>query len=147
MARVETFRYGLSTLHAWIKFLECILHISYKLEYQKTLLRRVKTEQRGNSRNLKLTQNALWKEIGIKVDQVAQGSLVTLIAASSIILRKQQKPQEFMWINVIRRFAVILQTLSSGYLRCKLHNYTSSYTDGTKCHRASTKFEHMVVKR
>jgi hypothetical protein len=26
------FGFGLSTLHAWIRFLECILHISYRLE-------------------------------------------------------------------------------------------------------------------
>ena len=26
--------YGLSSLHAWIKFFECLLHISYRLEFQ-----------------------------------------------------------------------------------------------------------------
>ncbi|KAE9522419.1 hypothetical protein AGLY_017178 [Aphis glycines] len=30
----ETFSYGLSTLHAYIRFLECILHISYRLDFQ-----------------------------------------------------------------------------------------------------------------
>lgn len=28
----NTFQFGLSTLHAWIRCLECLLHISYRLE-------------------------------------------------------------------------------------------------------------------
>ena len=32
--------YGLSTLHAWIRFMECILHISYRLKFKKWSARR-----------------------------------------------------------------------------------------------------------
>jgi hypothetical protein len=32
---VTTYRFGLSTLHAWIRFLECLLHISYRLEIKR----------------------------------------------------------------------------------------------------------------
>jgi len=32
--KTETFSYGLSTLHAYIRFLECLLHISYRLNFQ-----------------------------------------------------------------------------------------------------------------
>lgn len=32
----DNLKYGLSTLHAWIKFLECTLHIAYKLESAPT---------------------------------------------------------------------------------------------------------------
>jgi len=28
----ESLKFGLSTLHAWIQFFECLLHISYRLE-------------------------------------------------------------------------------------------------------------------
>lgn len=35
----DNFKYGLSTSHAWIKFLECILHIAYKLESAPTTKR------------------------------------------------------------------------------------------------------------
>lgn len=31
----ENYAYGLSTLHCWIRSLECLLHISYKLEVKK----------------------------------------------------------------------------------------------------------------
>lgn len=30
----ENFKFGLSTLHAWIRFLECILHVSYRREFE-----------------------------------------------------------------------------------------------------------------
>jgi hypothetical protein len=32
---VTTNRFGLSTLHAWIRFLECLLHTSYRLEIKE----------------------------------------------------------------------------------------------------------------
>lgn len=31
----ETYAFGLSTLHGWIKSFECLLHIAYKLHYKK----------------------------------------------------------------------------------------------------------------
>lgn len=37
----NNFKYGLSTLHAWNKFLECVLHISYKLESAPTTKRTI----------------------------------------------------------------------------------------------------------
>lgn len=30
----ENFKFGLSTLHAWICFFECLLHISYRLQFK-----------------------------------------------------------------------------------------------------------------
>lgn len=30
-----TFNYGLSTLHAWIRFFECLLHVGYRLDFLK----------------------------------------------------------------------------------------------------------------
>ena len=31
----STFRFGLSPLHAWIKFFEFLLHVSYRLDFKK----------------------------------------------------------------------------------------------------------------
>jgi hypothetical protein len=28
------YNFGLSTLHAWIRFFECLLHIAYRLEFK-----------------------------------------------------------------------------------------------------------------
>jgi len=33
--KVENFQYGISTLHAWICFMECILHLAYRLPFRK----------------------------------------------------------------------------------------------------------------
>lgn len=43
----NNFKYGLSTLHAWIKFLECVLHISYKLESAATTKRTTAEQKKG----------------------------------------------------------------------------------------------------
>jgi len=43
----NNFKFGLSTLHAWIKFLECVLHISYKLESAPTTKRTTAEQKNG----------------------------------------------------------------------------------------------------
>lgn len=71
----DNLEYGLSTLHAWIKFLECILHIAYKLEIKKYSLRGTSEEEKKMcDLRKKEIQETLWKSIGIKVDKVVQGS-------------------------------------------------------------------------
>lgn len=30
----ESLKFGLSTLHAWIRFFECLLHVAYRLEFK-----------------------------------------------------------------------------------------------------------------
>lgn len=30
----ENFKFGLSTLHAWIRFFECLLHVSFHLDFK-----------------------------------------------------------------------------------------------------------------
>jgi len=39
---VENYKFGLSMLHTWIRFFECLLHISYRLYAKKWQIR---TEQ------------------------------------------------------------------------------------------------------
>lgn len=31
----DNLKYGLSTLHAWIRFFECLLHLAYKMDLKK----------------------------------------------------------------------------------------------------------------
>ena len=33
--KVDYYNYGLSSLHAWIRCLECLLHISYNLDFKQ----------------------------------------------------------------------------------------------------------------
>jgi hypothetical protein len=37
---VTTYEFGLCTLHAWIRFLECLLHFSYHLEIKEMASKR-----------------------------------------------------------------------------------------------------------
>lgn len=37
--KIENLEYGLATLHAWIRSMECLLHISYCLEIEKGVVR------------------------------------------------------------------------------------------------------------
>lgn len=50
--QVENLKYGLATLHAWIRFMECLLHISYCLPFSKFIARtdkEKKTKRRQES--------------------------------------------------------------------------------------------------
>ncbi|XP_071576426.1 uncharacterized protein [Temnothorax nylanderi] len=68
-------KYGLSTLHGWIKCLDCILHISYKLELKTATVRGADVEQRAIIQHRKKEIPAKLKDaLGISVDQVCCGS-------------------------------------------------------------------------
>ena len=63
---------GLSTLHAYIRFMEWILHVSYKLDV-KTYLKskHVKADVEARKRSV---QNDFKKRLGLLVDMVKNGT-------------------------------------------------------------------------
>lgn len=67
--------FGLSTLHAWIRFMECILHIAYRLEFKKWAT--PKTHKETLQVNKERIQTALRKKLNILVDIPKQGSGTT----------------------------------------------------------------------
>uniref|UniRef100_A0A2S2PFW3 V(D)J recombination-activating protein 1 RNase H domain-containing protein n=1 Tax=Schizaphis graminum TaxID=13262 RepID=A0A2S2PFW3_SCHGA len=68
----ESMRFGLSTLHAWIRFFECLLHISYRLEFKRWSVRT--TEHKLQlSKTKKRIQDQFRMEMGLLVDIVVQG--------------------------------------------------------------------------
>lgn len=69
----DNFKYGLSTLHAWIKFLECILYIAYKLESASTTKMATDAQKFLISEKKKEIQSRQWEELGLKLDRVVQG--------------------------------------------------------------------------
>jgi hypothetical protein len=110
---IENIKYGLSTLHAWIKFLECILHIAYKLsipttnsltQYQKLLV---------DERKKKFKID----EMGLKVDRVVQDMGTS---NTGNVARRFFKDPEMVSeitganVNLIQRFSTILTVISSG---------------------------------
>lgn len=111
--------FGLSTLHAWIKFMECILHISYKLFLKQPTIRNATLEQRAVIQQrekeipLKLTA-----ALGIVVDQVTHGSGTS---NTGNIARKFFSNYEIVGQitgvdpELIKRFGIIMIALSSGH--------------------------------
>lgn len=75
-ARIENedaFKYGLSTLHAWIRSMEMILHISYNLGFQKWSAstpenKKIKEEKK------KYVQTRFRELLGLHIDKPRQGS-------------------------------------------------------------------------
>lgn len=67
----QTFEFGLSPLHCRIRFMECILHIAYNLDFKTSCAR-------GDNKNLKIArkyyiQKNLKEKLSLTVDVVKQG--------------------------------------------------------------------------
>lgn len=113
--REELHKHGLSTLHAWIKFFECILHIAYRLPLKIWRVSKNDDKQILNQRKSKI-QEDFKKELGLNVDKVKTGFGTTndgntarrffsnIDVSSSIT---QVDP------SLIKNFSLILKTISS----------------------------------
>lgn len=108
---------GLSTLHAWIRFFECFLHIGYKIGVHKWQTRKEEEKKVIAERKRKI-QAAFKKELHLIVDQPKQGfgssndgntarRFFENTTLSANILGVDE--------NIMKRCYVILQVLSSGY--------------------------------
>lgn len=110
------YEYGLSTLHAWIRCFECILHIGYRLPIKKWQIRSTdKTIVDQTKFNI---QEKLRKEMNILVDIPTPGSGNT--NNGNTARRFFQQPQlsaDLTGVNeeLITRFSVILRTMACGY--------------------------------
>ncbi|KAL4143561.1 hypothetical protein QTP88_005879 [Uroleucon formosanum] len=114
----DNLQYGLSSLHAWIKCLECMLHIAYKkgiLESNK----RISVEQKNEMAiQKKKIQNGLWEKLGIKVDKVVQGKGTSNTGnIGRRFFEHAQEVSEITGLNkiLIERFKVILSILACSY--------------------------------
>ncbi|CAH0563057.1 unnamed protein product [Brassicogethes aeneus] len=99
----ELLRFGLSTLHAWIRFFECLLHIAYRLHFKKWQIK---------------IQDKLRSELGLLVDVVLQGHGTTNDGNTARrFFSNAVKSAEITGIdvNLIIRFDIILKTIASGY--------------------------------
>lgn len=112
-------QYGLTTMHAWIKFLECVLNISYKLELKKPTIRNISTEQAEViEKRRKMVLNKLHTTFGIRVDKVVQGKGTSNTGnVGRIFLTNYHESSKITGVDedLIRRFGVIMIALSSGY--------------------------------
>ncbi|CAH0550930.1 unnamed protein product [Brassicogethes aeneus] len=112
----EALSFGLSTLHAWIRFFECCLHVAYRLTIKSW---QVKSGNKNEmlERKQQIINN-FKKELGILIDQPKPGSGSTNTGNTArIFFRNYQKSAEITGINLelLRRFYIILQVISCGF--------------------------------
>lgn len=70
-SRLETLQYGISPLHAWMRFLECLLHISYRIQFKQW---RVTKEFRDVYQTRKQeVMKKLYESFGVRVDEPRAG--------------------------------------------------------------------------
>lgn len=112
----DSFSFGLSTLHAHIRFFECLIHISYRLEIKTWQVRGTENKAKFKDRKTYI-QNALRSGMGLLVDIPKQGGGNTNDGNTArTFFKNPEKASEITGIDVeiIRRFANILTALSSG---------------------------------
>jgi hypothetical protein len=112
-----TYRFVLSTLHAWIRFLECLLQISYRLQIKKWHARG--EDQRKVQNKKETIQDLFKKEMGLLVDKVKGGRGGTSHDGNTAtrFFKNYRESARITGVNadLIRRFYVILQSISLGF--------------------------------
>lgn len=114
--REDTFKFGLSTLHAWIRCMELILHISYNLSFQKWS---ATTEEHKRAKQIKKqsVQERFRTELGLIIDKPRQvsgnsndGNTARRFFANSACTSAITGIDE----ELIKRFHILLQTMACG---------------------------------
>ena len=113
----DNLRFGLSTLHCWIRCFEFLLHLSHKLENEKWQARSTNQKESVKTRKENI-QKAFKKQLGLNVDKPRSGSGNSNDGNTARgFFENYKKSAEITGIDedIIYRFYVILQTIASGY--------------------------------
>jgi hypothetical protein len=114
----KSFSFGLSTLHAWIRFFECLLHIAYRIDIKKLQVRA--EDQERFTRRKTLIQEKFKRQMCLLVDVPKPGGSETTndgntarrvfsdLALSAGITGLDE--------TLIHRFEIILQTIYCGFV-------------------------------
>lgn len=108
--------FGLSTLHAYIRFFEWLYHVSIRLD-TKSWQKRKDVKERINAREEHI-KNRFHSEMGLRVGIIIQGKGTTHDGNTARrFFENPSKSADITGINnlIISRCAVILKTLSCGY--------------------------------
>lgn len=112
----EIYDFGLSSLHARINCMECLLHIAYRLDFKQWAVRSNEHKEMLQTRK-KDIQNKFKHELNLLIDIVKQGSGTT--NDGNTARKFFEYPNKTAAITgldeeIIRRFSVILQVITSG---------------------------------
>ena len=115
---VTMYSFGLSTLHAWIRFLECLLHISYRIGVKKWQVKGKDDKQQVAQRKEKVVKS-FRQEMGLIIDQPKPGGFGSTNDGNTA-RRFFKEPNISATITgideeLIRRFSIILRVISSGF--------------------------------
>ncbi|KAL4705931.1 hypothetical protein ACJJTC_017513 [Scirpophaga incertulas] len=113
----DAYQYGLSTLHAWIRCMELILHVSYNLPFQKWSAttpenKRLKEEKK------KTVQTQFTNQMGLHIGKPRQGAGNSNDGNTDRrFFENYHYSSEITGVDeeFIKRLYVILQTLASGH--------------------------------
>lgn len=112
----EFYKYGLSTLHAWLRFMECVLNISCNMSFKKWAKRKQEDKDAAKLKKTQI-QNDFRKKTGLKIGFVLQGKGTTNDGNTARKFFRNYKDSAEITgfdIHLLKRFAVILQVISSG---------------------------------
>lgn len=112
----DNLEYGVSSLHAWIRLFECLLHISYKLDTKKWQNRGVDKESIATRK--KNIQSSFRQQLGLLVDQPKQGYGSTNDGNTARRFFENASISAMITgvdETLINKFYIILQVLSCGF--------------------------------
>lgn len=110
----DMYSFGISPLHSWIRAFECLLHISYKLNIKKWQARTKEDKESVAFRKAHI-QKRFKNELGLLVDMPKQTAGNTNDGNTARrFFRNPELSAKITGIDIqlIRRFLVILETLS-----------------------------------
>lgn len=116
----DNLKFGISSLHAWIRLFECILHMSYKLDVKKWQLRNAKPEdvEKVEARK-KAIKQGFKEKLALNVDQPKAGGAGSTNDGNTArrFFENYNISAGITGIDedLIYRFYIILQTISCGY--------------------------------
>ena len=130
----EGLKYGLSTLHAWIRFFECVIHIGYKIHVERGIVRSSEDKAKVSERK-KYVQSEFRTKMSLYVDEPRSGGQGSSNDGNTA---RRAFSDEALFAEItgvsqelIRRFRVILEALSSGFEidTAKFHQFCSETAD------------------
>lgn len=114
----DNYKFGLSTLHAYLNFFECFKNISYKLEIKKWQARS-EFEKKSVEKRKQMIQQEFRSQLNLLVDKVQPGGSGTSNDGNTArkFFKYYEKASEITGINkiLIYRCGVILRVMSSGF--------------------------------
>lgn len=113
----ENLQYGISSLHAWIRCFESCIHVSYKLGIKKWQARS-DSEKENVKQRKKNIQVGFKTALGLTIDQPKQGFGSSNDGNSARRFFENAKISASITglnLDLIERFHIILQTISSGF--------------------------------